>query len=122
MASGQTAIDMDADYTAAWKELGKVRQQIGDTEGAKHNRDDLQPHTVHPIHDGNLPESTRYPFLSGTQRTHIQGSASIRCSPRVGCLVVSISTLSNWACGRPPLLTRSVNREPVRPCRDLTEH
>jgi len=30
----QAAIDMDAGYTAAWKELGKVRQQIGDTEGA----------------------------------------------------------------------------------------
>ena len=30
----QTATVMDADYTAAWKELGKVRQQIGDTEGA----------------------------------------------------------------------------------------
>lgn len=30
----QAAIRMDADYTAAWKELGKVRQQNGDTVGA----------------------------------------------------------------------------------------
>ena len=30
----QAAIDMDEAYTAAWKELGKVRQQRGDAAGA----------------------------------------------------------------------------------------
>jgi len=28
------AVDMDRDYTAAWKELGKVRQQRGNHAGA----------------------------------------------------------------------------------------
>lgn len=30
----RAAIDMDSDYTAAWKELGKVLRQHGDDEGA----------------------------------------------------------------------------------------
>jgi Tfp pilus assembly protein PilF len=30
----RAAIDMDSDYTAAWKELGKVLRANGDNEGA----------------------------------------------------------------------------------------
>jgi predicted negative regulator of RcsB-dependent stress response len=30
----EAAVDMDRNYTAAWKELGKVRLQSGDTPGA----------------------------------------------------------------------------------------
>lgn len=30
----RAALDMDAGYTAAWKELGRVRQQNGDRAGA----------------------------------------------------------------------------------------
>jgi len=30
----EAAVEMDSDYTAAWKELGRVRQMNGDNEGA----------------------------------------------------------------------------------------
>ena len=30
----EAAVGMDSDYTAAWKELGKVRRQNGDATGA----------------------------------------------------------------------------------------
>ena len=34
MSHLEAAIDMDPGYTAAWKELGKVRNRAGDSKGA----------------------------------------------------------------------------------------
>ena len=30
----QVAVDLDPDYSAAWRLLGRIRQQLGDPEGA----------------------------------------------------------------------------------------